>query len=253
MTFYEKFTITSTGDAVASMEEFNNLSQGTEVVKNDGSIYIKTTRNVWEKSERATTLVKLGITEVYTKDEIDTKNDLLNYYNASTADNRFLQVQGDTFEGNFGVSVDNTFTIGSSASKFATIYATTFDGTATSAEYADLAEKYEPDTQYPVGTVVEIGGSKEITVFKDGALAGIISELPGFRLNEKAGDNYQFVALKGKVPAICNGDVKKGQYCIARNGAVIGVDKADLTDDNKLNICGVALEDSKNNTVQVKV
>ena len=40
----------------------------------------------------------------------------------------------------------------------------TFFGTATSAQYADLAERYETDAPVTVGDLVSIGGSKEITL-----------------------------------------------------------------------------------------
>lgn len=135
-----------------------------------------------------------------------------------------------------------------------TLYTGTFNGTATSARYADLAEKYESDVQYEVGTVVEIGGDKEITLFQGGALAGVISTQPGLMLNAEAGDGYQYVALKGKVPVKCHGQVKKGQYCVAfEDGKVIGVNKTDLLEAEKLNIVGVALSHSDNDVVMVKV
>ena len=38
-----------------------------------------------------------------------------------------------------------------------------FRGLATSAEYADLAERYAADAEYDKGTVVRIGGTHEIT------------------------------------------------------------------------------------------
>ena len=134
------------------------------------------------------------------------------------------------------------------------LYAGTFSGVATQARYADLAEKYESDVQYEVGTVVEVGGDKEITLFQGGALAGVISANPGLMLNSEAGDGFQYVALKGKVPVKCHGPVKKGQYCVAfEDGKVIGVNKFDLLDAEKLNIVGVALADSENGTVMVKV
>ena len=36
-------------------------------------------------------------------------------------------------------------------------------GTATAAQYADLAERYEADKLYQAGTVMSFGGEKEIT------------------------------------------------------------------------------------------
>ena len=51
-------------------------------------------------------------------------------------------------------SLDNTYTLGSATKKWNTIYATTFSGTATQAQYADLAENYVGDATYEAGTVI---------------------------------------------------------------------------------------------------
>jgi hypothetical protein len=132
------------------------------------------------------------------------------------------------------------------------LYANTFYGTATSAQYADLAEKYLSDAEYDVGTVVEIGGDAEITEYNGGALAGVISGQPGFQLNSES--DGQFVALKGKVPVFCEGDITKGQYCVAINGGKVkGYNKSDIIESQHFDIVGVALEDSKDGQVVVKV
>ena len=60
-------------------------------------------------------------------------------------------------------SLDNTYTLGSATKKWNTIYATTFSGTATQAQYADLAENYVGDATYEAGTVIIFGGDKEVT------------------------------------------------------------------------------------------
>ena len=59
---------------------------------------------------------------------------------------------------------DATYDIGSSSKGYNTVHAK-----ATSAQYADLAEIYEADSEYEVGTVVIFGGEKEITVSSMGA------------------------------------------------------------------------------------
>jgi len=46
----------------------------------------------------------------------------------------------------------------------ADLFANVFRGVATSAQYADVAEKYEADQIYEPATVVVFGGDKEITV-----------------------------------------------------------------------------------------
>jgi len=99
-----------------------------------------------------------------------------------------------------------TYDIGSSSKKYNTVYAK-----ATSAQYADLAEVYETDSEYEVGTVVVFGGEKEVTISTEGndpRVAGVISEKPAYLMNsESAG---QPVALMGKVPCKVVGHVIKG-------------------------------------------
>ena len=86
-------------------------------------------------------------------------------------------------------------------------------GTATAARYADLAELYLADKEYPVGTVVKIGGEKEITEYTalDYIRAlGTISDKPAFLMNKDL-EGGVAVALKGRVPVRVIGIVKKGQ------------------------------------------
>lgn len=94
-----------------------------------------------------------------------------------------------------------------------------FRGTATSAEYADLAERYAADKEYEPGTVVILGGEKEITESIDSAsinVFGIISTAPGFEMNSGAGSDatHPYVALAGRVPCKVIGPVKKGERLV---------------------------------------
>ena len=54
--------------------------------------------------------------------------------------------------------LNNVYTLGTSTAKWNTVYATTFSGTATTAQYADLAENYVADKNYEPGTVIIFGG-----------------------------------------------------------------------------------------------
>ncbi len=95
-----------------------------------------------------------------------------------------------------------------------------FRGTATSAEYADLAERYHADTVYQPGTVVKIGGDNEITQTLtecDENVFGIISTAPGFEMNSAAGtdETHPFVALAGRVPCQVIGTVQKGDRIVS--------------------------------------
>jgi hypothetical protein len=89
--------------------------------------------------------------------------------------------------------------------------------TATSARYADLAEKYQSDENYQPGTVVIFGGDHEITMsgsYAETAVAGVISTEPAYIMNNIEGDNLLPVALRGKVPVKVTGRVKKGDLLV---------------------------------------
>lgn len=97
----------------------------------------------------------------------------------------------------------------------ADIYANVFRGVATSAQFADLAEKYIPDENYEMGTVVVFGGQKEITVTEtqaDTRVAGVISASPAYIMNSES--MGLAVALRGKVPVKVIGKVTKGDLLV---------------------------------------
>ena len=106
---------------------------------------------------------------------------------------------------------DTSYDIGTSSKSYNTVYAK-----ATSAQYADLAEVYESDSEYEVGTVVVFGGVKEITqstMEMDTRIAGVISENPAYLMNSKA--NGQPVALMGKVKCKVYGNIEKGDMLVS--------------------------------------
>jgi hypothetical protein len=97
----------------------------------------------------------------------------------------------------------------------ADITARQFVGTATSAQYADLAEKYLADKEYEVGTVVAIGGDAEVTAckFSDRAI-GVVSANPAYMMNSGL-EGGTYIALKGRVPVKVVGTIKKGDRLVA--------------------------------------
>ena len=108
---------------------------------------------------------------------------------------------------------DETYDVGSTTRGYNTVHAK-----ATSAQYADLAEIYETDSEYEVGTVVIFGGEKEITVSSMGAdprVAGVISGNPAYLMNSKA--TGQAVALQGKVPCKVMGQISKGDMLVTHS------------------------------------
>jgi hypothetical protein len=105
--------------------------------------------------------------------------------------------------------------IGSLSSYFNTVFAQ-----ATTALYADVAERFASDEIYEPGTVVELGGSAEITRVRHDAsdtVFGVISTRPAFTMNGGAGDNdtHPPVAMTGRVPVKVTGIVNKGDRLIS--------------------------------------
>jgi hypothetical protein len=126
-----------------------------------------------------------------------------------------------------------------------TLSTTIFSGVATSAYYADLAERYAADAVYEVGTVVVIGGQKEITLthtHADTAIAGIISQHPAYRMNSGAGpdDTHPYVALRGRVPCKVVGHIKKGALLVT--SSYPGYAEMMKLDDNPNAVIGKALQ-----------
>jgi hypothetical protein len=120
-----------------------------------------------------------------------------------------------TVTGSIVPNTNNTINIGGAGSNFATVYATTFSGTSTTAKYADLAEIYAADAEYEPGTVVVFGGDAEITVtnqFADVGVAGAISTNPAYLMNDAA--TGVPVALRGRVPVRVIGPVVKGDLLV---------------------------------------
>ena len=101
--------------------------------------------------------------------------------------------------------------IGQTGNRFGTIF-----GTATTAQYADLAEKYTTDIEYEAGTVlaVAINGDAEATqTWQSGQkVLGVISTNPAFLMNDEA--DGQAIALRGRVPVKVIGPIRKGQPLI---------------------------------------
>jgi hypothetical protein len=114
--------------------------------------------------------------------------------------------------GNMLPSANNTLNIGSATLVYANMFAALFNGTATSARYADLAEKYLADQDYEVGTVIAIGGSAEVTaadVDNAHSVLGVVSDKPAYLMNSDL-EGGTTVALKGRVPVKVIGGAKKG-------------------------------------------
>ena len=147
-------------------------------------------------------------------------------------DGTFSVSGGSMTAGNITSVSNNNYNIGSSGNKWNTIYATTFNGTATQAQYADLAEIYASDQQYEAGTVVKIGGDAEITQTEshaDTEVFGVVSTNPAYLMNSEA--QGVPVALAGRVPVKVIGKVAKGERLVSSDvpGVAWGVADEDVS------------------------
>jgi len=131
------------------------------------------------------------------------------------------------------------------------ITANIFNGTATAARYADLAEKYLADRDYVPGTVVVIGGTKEVTAGDVNTRAiGVVSANPAFMMNKDL-EGGTYIALKGRVPCKTYGSVQKGDRLIAGPSGT-----AMAAHGNYANVFAIALESTStqsDNTIEVLV
>lgn len=130
---------------------------------------------------------------------------------AQTFDGVSLELSGSatavTFNGNIS-GATGTFT-GNVSGNY-------FEGTATQAQYADLAEIYSADADYEPGTIVKIGGDAEVTQTESHAdvdVFGVVSTAPAYLMNSEA-DGIP-VALAGRCPVKVIGKVAKGERLVS--------------------------------------
>lgn len=147
-------------------------------------------------------------------------------YNLGTSAAKWLDVHAVNFNGT--ATQANTLRVGASYQSAATtasadtiaardgsgnLTAFIFNGTATKARYADLAEKYTTETDLPAGTAVSVTGDVDFEVGPSGEenpiCVGVVSTSPALMMNSEAPGQY--IALTGRVPVRVQGPVLKGQ------------------------------------------
>jgi hypothetical protein len=142
-----------------------------------------------------------------------------------------LAVTGNITGGNLSVSTgtvvagnivnSNANGVGNIGS--ASVYYNTIFAQATSAQYADLAEKFRADAAYEPGTVLIFGGTQEVTISTqdtDRRVAGVVSTDPSYLMNSGLNEEFSVaIALQGRVPCRVVGPVRKGDMLVsASNG-----------------------------------
>ncbi len=121
------------------------------------------------------------------------------------------------------------------------------NGTATSAQYADLAERYESDTKLAYGTVVDLGGEKEVTSSTadlSSQVFGVVSTRPGLMLNSNAGSDatHPYIALAGRVPCKVIGKANKGDRLVTSSTPGHARAVSDNENYNYTHVVGRALD-----------
>ena len=139
--------------------------------------------------------------------------------------------------------------IGEVGAAFNTVHAT-----ATTALYADLAERYAADELLDPGTVVDLGGTHEITQSQQDlsdAVFGVISTSAAYMMNNGAGSDatHPAVAIVGRVPVKVIGTVQKGNRLVsAGNGVARAAQPGEAT---AFNVIGRALENKDSEEVSM--
>lgn len=146
-----------------------------------------------------------------------------------------------TFAANVVPTANLSYNLGSPTAWWNNIY-----GVSIQAKYADLAERFEADNAYDPGTIVGLGGVKEITVVTEELseeVFGVISTKAAYLMNSGAGTDatHPPVAVQGRVPVKVIGKIRKGDRLVAAgNGLARAGAKNELT---PWNVIGRSLED----------
>ena len=247
-------TITATGETVVT-NNFrvggNLIVDGTETIVNTTVLsvednIIEVNRNVSANSGMPTVSglqVNRGEGSTATEmpllwawDESFTDDGTTIHGNAGGAFTAFRRAEGNT-EGPSGTA------------SLVDIRANVVHAVATSAQYADVAERFEADAPMSTGAVVEVGGDAEITETTSDLsenVFGVISDQPAYAMNAAAGNSetHPFVAMTGRTPVRVTGAVTKGQRLVS--SSVKGCARAVASGESisPFNVIGRALESS---------
>jgi hypothetical protein len=116
---------------------------------------------------------------------------------------------------------------------------------ATTALYADLAEVYKADAQYPPGTVLVFGGTQEVTMSTeshDVKIAGVVSTHPAHVMNSGLQSEFTVeVGLIGRVPCCVIGPIAAGDRVVSSNRAGVA-ERLDMSRYQPGVIIGKAVE-----------
>ena len=136
-----------------------------------------------------------------------------------------------------------------SAATLVDIRANVIHAQATTAMYADLAERYASDMTLEVGDVVMLGGEAEVTKCNKELcdnVFGVVSDSPAFLMNAQAGNNesHPMIALKGRVMVKISGEGDAGDRIVSAGNGSAKV--ANLDECTAFNVLGRLIKDKYN-------
>jgi hypothetical protein len=273
-------TITATGDinltAGADVKIPNNIGiafgTGGEKIESDGTDLTVTSTGALQLTVTGTTTVSGALT-VSGDLTVNGTTTTVNSTNTTLDDNLLELNSGATSNANDsgiiierGSTGDNAifmwdesadvFTLGTTTATASSTgditisvgtLAANLSGTATAAQYSDVAERFASDSAYTPGTVVALGGAQEITQVNEEAsdeVFGVVSSLDqaAFKMNGAAGndDTHPYIAMTGRVDVKVIGSVNKGDRLISASvpGYARAATKAECT---AFNVIGRAL------------
>ena len=225
---------TGTANAVAGTAIYFN--SGNIVINNSGNTYgIKTDKYMYANG------TPISFAGTYNNG---------NVYDYLTGSNTVTQFSGVIAPSS--VTTANITTGGNTTAGQLTGNWTLTTGSRLTATYADLAERFEADDYYDAGTVVELGGDKEITSVKyelSDDIFGVISDTAAYLMNSAAGDNttHPPVAMTGRVQVKVKGIVKKGDRLVSAGSGLARA--AQAGEATAFNVIGRALENKTTTSI----
>jgi hypothetical protein len=225
----------STAGTVTGVWSFNG--SGNAIIANTGNIYINPSFGILTDNYRYANGVAISFAGTYSDSNVaaylPTYAGIVGATTATLRGN-LLTTGGNTTQGN--ITGNWALTTGSRLN----------------ATYADLAERFEADTAYEPGTVVELGGEKEVTAVKfdlSEDVFGVVSNTAAYLMNSTAGsdETHPPIAIGGRVKVKVVGKVIKGARLVsAGNGIARSATKNEATSFNTI---GRALENKTTDEV----
>lgn len=226
-----------------------NISGSDAYINNntaDGDIFIRVNRSVGGVVTALTVDGATGTVSTTTPSANDNTTKLCTTAYVDNSTTGFIKIDGTKrLTGSLLPNANTSINLGSASLRYADVYAVNLNGTAVSALYSDLAERFEADASYEPGTVVELGGEKEITAVSEDLsenVFGVISTRAAFLMNKGAGsdDTHPPIAMTGRVPVKVIGKVNKGDRLVsAGQGMARAARKGEAT---SFNVIGRSLE-----------